>query len=171
MPVAVLAAVSQHRADPALMHAAVWTVLGVTLGVAVFSLVQFKRGRWAHPDASNPDERRQLTAWLTAALAVVALLVWRTGGAWPVVAALSASALLAGLAHLSRRRLKLSLHVGYAVLAASFLWPLWIAIGPLLAAAALAWSRLRLARHTVAEVWVGAAAGAFSAVLYQVMLR
>jgi membrane-associated phospholipid phosphatase len=58
--------------------------------------------------------------------------------------------------------IKLSLHASFAAFAAVLLWPLplWQFALASLAAAAIGWSRVRLARHTAAEVWVGSLIGA-----------
>ncbi len=137
------------------------------LGV-VYTLVQVRRGRWAHVDASGKQERRDLNRLLGFALPVAALIAWLVGARIQVSIALLVAAgvvlLGAGLA----RWIKLSLHVAFAVFAAALLWPAWpwVACG-LLLAGLVAWSRLALARHTPIEVVLGFPVGALAGVAFQ----
>ncbi|KRA41897.1 phosphatase PAP2 family protein [Pseudoxanthomonas sp. Root630] len=149
--------------------AAAWAALGFGLFATLvmgFSWWQVRRGRWTHVDASARHERGSLNRFLLVALVAGALLVaWR--GTQPLFAlgmAMSAAMIL--VAMLTARWCKLSLHMAFAVFAAWLLRELGIPwmLAALLFAAAIAWSRLALRRHTprdlVAGALVGSAAGA-----------
>lgn len=149
----------------------VWpTVLGLALiaaTVMAFSWRQVRRERWAHIDASRPEERAGLNralSWLLIAATALALL--RGLRELALGAALAAMMILAARA--SSRWCTLSLHVAFAVFAAGLLWT-WSPIATLVGlgfAAMVAWSRAALQRHTPRDLAVGAAAGTLAAVGY-----
>lgn len=139
---------------------------GFAIAAAVvmgYSWWRVQRGDWAHVDASAVRERSQLNRVLLVVLPVAALAAAWSGAsvlAWQ----LALAALPVALAMASAPWCKLSLHVAFAVYAAALLaaasLPLGLALSPL--AAAVAWSRLRLARHAARDVVAGAAAGALT---------
>lgn len=151
------------------------TVIGSAAGFGAFaglvmgySWWQVRRGRWAHVDASATHERSTLNRFLLIALASGAVLVgWR--GGQPLFAlglALSAAMILAAM--LTARWCKLSLHLAFVVFAACLLReldPVWM-FAALLFAAAVAWSRLALQRHTYRDLVVGAVAGAMAGLAF-----
>lgn len=149
----------------------VWTTaLGLGLiaaTVMVFSWRQVRRERWSHIDASRPEDRAGLNRALTWILiAVTAVAIWRGMRELALGAALSAAMILAARA--SSRWCKLSLHVGFAVFAAGLLWA-WsptATLAGLAFAAAVAWSRATLGRHTPRDLVVGAGAGALAAIVH-----
>lgn len=51
----------------------------MAVSVGVYSLVQVRSGRWAHMDASIPQERRQLNLFLVFLLFGCAALLWWSG--------------------------------------------------------------------------------------------
>ncbi len=136
---------------------------GLGVMVMAYSWWQVRRQRWVHIDASTRTERRSLNRFLSAAFAIATLAAWM-GGQREFALGLALSALLIVLAMLSVRWWKLSLHVAFAVFAAVLLASLsWQACaGGLLFAAAVAWSRLALARHVPRDLIAGAAAGALA---------
>lgn len=147
--------------------AAAGAALGFGLFAALvmgFSWWQVRRGRWAHVDASARHERGSLNRFLLVALVAGALLVaWR--GTQPLFAlgmAMSAAMILVAMA--ATRWCKLSLHMAFAVFAAWLLRELGIAwmLAALLFAAAIAWSRLALHRHTPRDLVAGALAGSLA---------
>jgi membrane-associated phospholipid phosphatase len=78
------------------------------------------------------------------------------------------SALLITGLMLASRWVKLSLHASFATFAVALLWPLgllYVALAGVLAAA-VCWSRVQLARHTVVEVLGGGLLGGLSGVLF-----
>ncbi len=165
MPVAVSAAASGPGAPPQLLRVALGTAVAVAVIVGLYSLWQVHRGRWAHVDASHPAERSQLNLVLAGLLCAAAGLLSALGQPPAVAAGPLLAALLVLLTHALRRWLKVSLHAAFALFAAALVWPHLpgtLAIGAL--ALGVAWSRLVLRRHTLAEVltglWLGAAFGA-----------
>lgn len=127
-----------------------------------YSWWQVRRGRWSHVDASATHERRALNRFLLVALTAGAWLVaWR--GGQPLLAlglALSAAMILTAM--LTARWCKLSLHLAFIVFAACLLRELgtaWMFVA-LSFAAAVAWSRLALERHTRRDLVAGAVTGA-----------
>lgn len=139
---------------------------GFALAVMLWSAYQVRRGRWMHVDASRIDERRALNRFLLPAILAGSTLAWLLSAPPRVVATLAAAAGIVLAAMLTARWCKLSLHVAFAAFAAGLLWPLgWAAV--LVAAActgAIAWSRLRLARHAPIDLAAGAAAGTLAAI-------
>ena len=79
-------------------------------------------------------------------------------------------ALLCMIALLTGSWIKLSLHVGFACFATAMLWPHPRALAAAAAMAiAVAWSRLLLARHSLAEVLAGGGLGLLMGVVYQLL--
>jgi membrane-associated phospholipid phosphatase len=108
--------------------------------------------------------------FLAAILVLVSGALWLTGRPWGLVAGVASPALLVGVAHATRRWLKLSLHVAFATFCTAFLWPRPGATLILLTlAAVIAWSRLVLRRHTGLEVAAGGAAGLAVGALFLVV--
>lgn len=140
--------------------------------VMAYSWWQVRRERWTHIDASGKTERRSLNRFLLVALLLAAISArllmsppeLASGLAW----GLASSALLVAVAMATARWWKLSLHVAFAVFAAILLSRLsWFACaGGLSFAAALAWSRLALSRHTPRDLLAGAAAGALVGTIF-----
>lgn len=166
------AAVSVKVLPPAAAARVVGVVaLGVLVPLSAFVVWQVRRGRWADVDASRPADRPALFAVALALLG--GLAAWLAlSGAPPVlargVAGACAVVLVAGAA---LGRVKLSLHVAFATYSAtvmSFVAPP-VAVGIAALVPFLAWSRLVLKRHTVAELVAGAVAGAAIAALVAVV--
>lgn len=133
-------------------------VVSFFLGVSVmaYSWIQVRSGRWVHVDASMPRERRQLHLALSLLFFGAAVLLCLFGQPQAMVLGPSLCGLLIVVASLLRHRLKVSLHAGFAVFAASLLWPnVAGTFIVLLLALAVSWSRLALRRHTSQEVVVG----------------
>lgn len=141
------------------------------LGVA-YTLVQVRRGRWAHVDASGKQERRDLNRFLGIGLPLAALLAWLVGARVHAVVALLIAAFIVLLGAALARWLKLSLHVAFGVFAAALPWPAWewVACG-LLLAVLVGWSRLVLARHTVVEVVLAFPVGALAGLGFHLAVR
>jgi membrane-associated phospholipid phosphatase len=159
LPVAIFAGV-WGVAPPNVVRQAVLPAVLVGAAVMVYSAIQVRRGRWAHVDASVREERQQLNLFLAIILVLAAAALWGTGQPWGVVAGVACAALVVAVAHATRRWLKISLHVAFATFAAGFLWPRMAGMLVVLAcAAAIAWSRLALARHSRADVICGAVLG------------
>lgn len=161
LPLAVTGAALLRGAPRALVLQAAVAAAAVALLVGLYSVVQARRGRWQHVDASVPGERRQLHRFLLPALLAAAAATWFLAAAPTVAGGLLASACIAAVAQGTQRWLKLSLHSAFAAFAASLFWPHWIAVAAAAVfALAVAWSRLQLQRHRPAEVAWGLLLGA-----------
>lgn len=135
--------------------------LGVAVAFAVVSvvvLIGVRAGRFKDFDVS---ERRQRPGfYLVMTAATLALAFWLRADAQAFRACLIAGALLAACGVLNRW-LKASLHTAFSLYAAGF-WAAWSLAAGLIAlpiAAAVAWSRVRLGRHSAREVLVGGVVG------------
>jgi membrane-associated phospholipid phosphatase len=140
--------------------------LAVVVPIALLAARQRRAGRWETVDASRPRERPALYAvGGVAAAFLLAVLLLR--GDVGIARELGAVLLLLAVAAAANRRVKTSLHVAFAALAATALLRLGSPAGWVLAAAtpAIAWSRLHLERHTVREVLAGAALGVVAGAL------
>jgi hypothetical protein len=169
-PAAALLAAASQGAAVRLMRLLLAVLLTAGLVVLAFSLWNVRSGRWAHIDASNPPERRMLNGFLVGLLLLGSAIAWRADPAHHA----SLGLLIAGLAVVAALALspilKISLHTCFAAIAAGLLWPDRVALAAGAAiVVALAWSRLTLRRHTLAEVFGGALVGVVSAVTYHVL--
>lgn len=138
-----------------------------------YSYRQVRSGAWTHVDASARGERRSLNRFLLGMFVVAAIvgLVLQ----WPPQLSLGlllASSMVAATM-LAARWCKPSLHLAFAVFSAGLLCAVsaWAVAAGLLAALAIAWSRLYLGRHVAADLWCGAVIGAAAGVAFWVGLR
>jgi len=148
------------------------TVGGITVLLTVFPLAfiirrQVRAGNWSDHDVSDASERRNFypVAILINALslAVFYLLGFPRGLLTGML--ISLALLLAAM--LINRYSKISLHLIFAVyFAVSLVAVDWrIGAGFLMLAAAVGWSRVRLGRHTPAQVLSGALLGAIAGIV------
>jgi hypothetical protein len=171
VPAAVAVAASGEHVAPQLLPVALATAVAVAAIVGIYSLWQVRAGRWAHIDASNPDERHQLNLFLAALLGGAAALLWALGQPGSVALGPLLIGLVVGLTHLLRRWLKVSLHAACALFSLALVWPHpLLTPGLALLAAGVAWSRLVLGRHTSAEVLLGLGLGAAAGAAFRVLV-
>jgi hypothetical protein len=170
MPVAVASGASARSTSAKVLAIAVGATLVVAVAVIGYSLVKVRRGQWEHVDASHPMERAQLNLFLAVVLLAAAGSLWLLGMPHVLAYGLGIGGALVLLAHALRTHLKASLHVAFAVLASALAWPA-AAVATVLAGLALcvAWSRLKLQRHTLREVLVGAILGLGAAVAFHAL--
>lgn len=166
MPLATLLAAHSRGADAATVRVLVATVATLALLVFAYSTAQVRSGRWQHLDASRGSERRRLNTVLLLALGTAAAWSFLRTGMSPLAVALAAAAAIVAAALLLARWLKLSLHVAFGVFAALLAGSPLAAILLLALAAAVAWSRLALERHSCGDVVAGALAGAVAGVVF-----
>ena len=169
--VAGLIAASAHGASRVQMRTIGITLLALAVVVIGFTWLQVRAGRWAHVDASARSERSSLNVFLATLLLVSAGLAWFALHSLHLAVALGLSAILILVALLLARWVKMSLHVAFAVFATTLLWPmLWPLVAGILVTAAVAWSRLTLGRHVVADVIAGSLLGALAGISYGIWL-
>ena len=161
---AALALVAAWQRDPASLPR---TAIGIAVAVAIvwgFVLQRRRSGRWGTVDASDRRERPVLYALV---LAVALAYWWWLGGTRSATSngVLAAVAMLC-VAGIANRWIKLSLHMASLAFAGVSLLALWMPAGvaALLLLPLLAWSRLRLARHTPPEVIGGALLGVLAGI-------
>ena len=140
-------------------------VVGIVVAGAVLPMLwiisrRVRSGAWTNYDVSVREQRTGMyPAALAIAGATVLVLVWARSPRPVLLGAVGTLALIVAAAVVNLR-LKVSLHTGFAAFAAVSLLPdraLSAAVG--LVAVAVAWSRLELRRHSLAEVVGGALLG------------
>jgi hypothetical protein len=138
----------------------------VIVPVAALTAQRRRSGRWRTVDASERAERPALYAVAGVAAAVAAAAVLLRGGPSATRPAL-AVLLVFALGAAASPWVKASLHVAFATFAGAALLALGVRAGWVFLALSppLAWSRLRLGRHTRAELAAGAAIGAAGALV------
>ncbi|MEF9978206.1 MAG: hypothetical protein RR834_06895, partial [Thermomonas sp.] len=166
---AALSLVAAWKLDPSSLPR---TAIGILVAVAIvwaFVLQRRRSGRWGTVDASDRRERPVLYALVL----VVAAGYWlwlggRASATGQGVVAVIAMLCVGGIAN---RWIKLSLHMASLAFAGVALLPLWPLTGivALLLLPWLAWSRLRMARHTLPEVVGGSALGLLAAGLLRLV--
>lgn len=171
MPAAIVGTTLSGGAPAATVAVAAGASLAVAAAVLAYSFLRVRSGAWAHPDASRPAERLQLNLFLLATLLVVSVLSYALSRPPAVTAGTLLCAGIIAAALLLRGRLKVSLHVAFAMFAAALWWPSPVFALQLALAGGLAWSRLALRRHTAAEVVVGAIVGAVAGLAFLFVVR
>lgn len=157
-----LALVAAARLDPASLPR---TMLGIGVVVAIvwaFVLQRYRSGRWSTVDASQRQERPLL--YLLALVLAGAYWFWMGGTASATSQGVLAAVAMLCVAGVANRWIKLSLHMASLAFAGVALLSLWMpaAVALLALLPLLAWSRLRLARHSRVEVLGGTALGLIS---------
>ncbi len=164
MPLAVAASASARAASAAQTRNAVLACVVVAVVTLAFSVYKVRRRQWAHVDASQVAERKQLNVFLVALLWGLAAALHWLGQPGALVVGLGLSGVIVLLALAARGWLKTSLHAAFAVYAAGVAWPaLAVSVVMAVLAIGVAWSRVVLQRHTQAEVALGAVLGAGAA--------
>lgn len=161
---AALALIAAWRMDPASLPR---TAIGMAVAVAIvwaFVLQRRRSGRWGTVDASDRRERPVL--YVLVLMVAAGYWLWLGGPASATgqgVVAIIAMLCVAGIVN---RWIKLSLHMASLAFAAVSLLGVWPPAGVVALASMplLAWSRLRMARHTMPEVIGGAALGLIAGV-------
>lgn len=142
-------------------------VVGIVLLVSIMPMLllmsrRVRSGAWTNYDVSVREQRRGLYPFAMTVAGLSTLVLFAIGAARPVVQGALATLILIATASLVNLRLKISLHMAFAVFAAVSVLSLgWgFTAGGLLLALAIGWSRLELGRHTLTEVVGGALLGA-----------
>ncbi len=161
MPIASVSAAHGEHASATLLAAIGAGVVALVACLLTWTIVQVRRGRWQHLDASARSERAQLNRVLLLVFIAASLACAVLGELRAAIGLLCAAAIIAAAIVLAGQ-LKLSLHVAFAALAAFVCghWPLGIALAVL--TLALGWARVRLGRHAVIDVVIGAIVGALA---------
>jgi membrane-associated phospholipid phosphatase len=170
IPGAVAALVlHSHTSSAALI---VSMVCGIAAVVLAFSFLQVHRGQWQHVDASARAERRSLNLFLAIVLFLGAAVAFFQLAERGLSLGLLLSGLLIAAVMLVAPWFKLSLHASFAAFAVLLLWPLrlWYVALMGVAAVAIGWSRVVLARHTVVEVLGGSLLGGLFGVCFWLVL-
>lgn len=146
--------------SPALRAQALVAVVVVAAVVMAYCAVKARSGAWEHIDASRGHERAQFNRFASWLLPGAAVVLGLAGAHIAIVATVALSGALVLASHLTRRWFKASLHVAFVVLATCVVWPdaVATAVG-VVAAPAVAWSRLALSRHRPADIVAGAFLG------------
>ncbi len=145
-------------------------------GVTVLSTVtplffiirrQVSAGKWSDHDISDATERRSFYPVVIIINALAMTLFYFLGFPPALIVGMLVSIAILLLAMLINRWSKISLHLIFAVYFAVSLLAVssLSAAGFLLLAAALGWSRIRLERHTSAQVLSGACLGAIAGIV------
>jgi membrane-associated phospholipid phosphatase len=155
--------VALHNTSPARAF-----VIGiVTISVTVVPLLFIIRrsvvtGKWGNHDISDRAERGKFYPIAVAVVALSCLVFWLLDFPRPLLIGIIASLVLLLAAMLINRWSKISLHLTFAAYSAVSLTAIDYRLGAvfILLAVAVAWSRVRLERHSLGQVLGGAALGA-----------
>lgn len=151
-------------------HSWLWTAVvlaGTTLPLTAITLRNVRRGTWSDHDVSSPKQRPGLYLVTVPVLLAVIALLWSLDAPPRMMRSVAAAGgmLVVGIA--SNRLLKISLHMMFAAFCAATIIDLYprsaFAIVPFVLA--IAWSRWKLHRHTIAEIVLGLALGAAAGIV------
>ena len=155
---AMLTLLAAWRLDPASLPRVALGMAVVVAAVWAFVWQRHRGGHWGTVDASSKHERPLLYVVVLALMLAYAAWVGRASPLAGGIIAVMAMLCIAGIAN---RWIKLSLHMASLAFAGMALLALWPPAGfiALVLLPLLAWSRLRMARHTVPEVIGGSLLG------------
>ena len=125
-------------------------------------------GKWSDHDISDASERRSFYPVAISVAAVSTFLFYLLNFPHGLIVGMLMSLVILLAAMLINHFSKISLHVIFAVYFAVALFAVshWSGAGFLLLAAAVGWSRVRLERHTAAQVLSGAGLGALAGIIF-----
>lgn len=140
----------------------------------LFILVRVRSGRFSDIDVSLREQRRDIYLFGLACAAVFSLVLHLTGASRATLAGnygLLAAVVVAGV--ITARRTKVSVHALIAMYCALVFATIAPVIGAALLAGALlvGWSRVVLAHHTWAQVWLGWGVAATAFVVVQALIQ
>jgi membrane-associated phospholipid phosphatase len=143
------------------------TVLSTVTPLFFIIRRQVSAGKWSDHDVSDASERRSFYPVVIIINALAMTLFYFLDFPSGLITGMLISLAILLLAMLINRWSKISLHVIFAVYFAVALFAVsyWSAAGFLLLAAAVGWSRVRLARHSPAQVLSGAILGALAGIV------
>ena len=161
-----LALLAAWQLDPASLPRIAGGMAIAVAAVWVFVWQRRHAGHWGTVDASSKHERPLL--YVVVLLVVIAYAAW-LGRASPLVSGVIAVVGMLCFAGIANRWIKLSLHMASLAFCAVALW--WLHRGAGMVAFALlpllGWARLRMARHTMAEVVGGTMLGLATGIALQ----
>ncbi len=137
--------------------------------VFAFSALQVRCGRWQHVDASAASERRGLNIFLLGLFVAAAVLAGCYFSHSRVTVALLVAAAIILLALLISPWCKLSLHVAFGCFAIFVPGSPALGAGLAVIVLAVAWSRLVLDRHDLADILVGMLTGMAAGIAFQIL--
>lgn len=160
---AALAALGTWRLAPQHALKLLAVALGIILVVWIFVVHRHRSGRWTTVDASHPRERPALFALVLVLL--TAYTIWVSRISVAMTEGAIAIGVMVGLAAFANRWIKLSLHMASLAFFGIAAWPLSVPASSFAIACLplLAWSRLRMGRHVLAEVVGGTVLGGICA--------
>jgi membrane-associated phospholipid phosphatase len=145
----------------------------VTILATVFPMLfiirrQVKAGKWSDHDVSDASERRSFYPLMIAVLAAALAAFYLLGFPRSLIVGMLVSLLILLTAMVINRWSKISLHMIFAVYFAVALLMVNFRLSAGLSAMAIAvgWSRLKLERHSPAQVLSGALLGAIAGILF-----
>jgi membrane-associated phospholipid phosphatase len=148
------------------------TIGGVTVLATVTPLIfiirrQVSAGKWSDHDVSDASERRSFYLIAITVNALAMILFYFLGFPPALIVGMIISLVILLVAMVVNRWSKISLHQIFAVYFAIALFAVsyWSGAGFLLIAAAVGWSRVRLERHSLAQVLSGAFLGAIAGIV------
>jgi len=164
LPASVAAISALRGGEP---HAA-RAVAGLFIAISIAIVVGMKAGRFNDFDVS--DRQRRPSFYLLVIAGTVGLGFWLRDKpeAFGACAIAAAVLIVCGVVN---RWVKASLHAAFSLYAVG-LWATWSISAGLVAipvAAAIAWSRIRIGRHTVKEVLLGTAVGLVAAACFVIL--
>lgn len=145
--------------------------------IALLPAVLFLRGRvrsghWKDTDASRPTERKELLRASLLIAGATGLLLLATPRLRTLAYGAVASMIIFALAAFANRWLRVSLHMAFATFVAiglsAFVRP-EAAVALVLLPLVVAWARLKLRRHTVTEIVLGAILGGLAGLWLRMM--
>jgi hypothetical protein len=159
--VMVLGAALHFSTPREALRTALLVTLIALVPIAALMVRQVRTGAWTNVDASNRAERPLLFAVGIIALAVLvgAVLVFRPGSF--LIRGAAGVLMMLIVCAVATKWIKVSLHMAFGALATTTLLLLGSPVGWVLLAVmpGLAWSRMTLRRHRLAEVAIGLLVG------------
>ncbi len=142
------------------------TVLATVFPMLFIIRRKVKAGKWSDHDVSDAAERRNFYPLMMTVLGISLVVFYLFGFPRPLLVGMFISLLILFIAMLVNRRSKISLHMIFAVYFAVSLLVVnfWISAALFVTAIAVGWSRVKLGRHSLAQILSGALLGAIAGI-------
>lgn len=146
-------------------------ILGIFVPITLKLYFGTKKGKYTNFDVSDRQERKGFFPTVIFLFAAIIAVLYFTKQPNYILQPFLFALLLMSICYIANFFLKVSLHTSLTLFLGFLILPLnvWIGIGFMAFTGLMAWSRLYLKRHSLAEILYGAVIGSSVGILYLIL--